>query len=157
MKPSSAEPVIGEKPMCQMHSKYPIDFICTSFDCPTRVLCQVCSQNHDDDHPYHANQVTAINNWYKEYSKISKGFDPRVNSQFLYHVEELGTILKKEKLELEDIGKSMDEAFHNAVSYLLQKIRSIKEHFNECLWRDFIAVYDKYDGLVRSFHELKKE
>jgi len=109
-----------------------------------------------ESHPYHTNQIIDINDWYKEYKKLAKHFDPRENYQAIYHFEEMGMILKKEKYQLEEIGRGMDEAFDTALNYLFNKIRSLKEYFNEYLWKDFIAIYDRYDELANSFAKFKK-
>jgi len=82
---------------------------------------------------------------------MAPNFDPRDNYQAIYHLQEIGAILKKERYHLEEAGKLMDQAFEDALSLLYQKIRSLKIYMNNYLWKDYIAIYDKYEDLVKNF------
>jgi len=98
-------PIIGEKPRCPRHPSKTIDWVCTTGLCNFRVLCSECKAEHHQAHPHHSNSIARLNDWYKEYRKMAVHFDPRQNYQLIYHLEELGMVLKKEKGELDAIGK----------------------------------------------------
>jgi hypothetical protein len=96
-----------------------------------------------------------INHWYKEYRKISKNFNPTENYQAIYHLDELGNLLKKEKKMLENTGKVFDEVFKEAAKQLYESIKSIKEYMNGYLWKDFIQLQDKYDSWAGKFDSYR--
>lgn len=149
--------LIGEKPFCRFHKLGIIERVCTSSSCNFRVLCDRCVQDHYKMYPYHETQLVDINNWYKEYKKITQQFNPRSNYQAIYHLEEIGSFLKREKKFLEHAGEAMDEAFREAVELLFEKVRCIKEKMNDYLWKDYLLVYEKYNHWIKVFGEYPEK
>jgi len=150
------QPVIGEKPSCPHHPGNHIDWTCSAGLCPYRALCKECLTDHEMSFPHHSEQVSPLNDWYKQYKKLAKNFDPRESSQTSYHVDEVGMILKKEKYELEKIAKVIDDSFEGALSILFNKLKDLKEYLHDYLWRDFNKVSESYNSLVKKFNNLHK-
>jgi len=150
------QPEIGEKPFCPKHPECFIDWTCSAGLCPFRVLCKQCLTEHNNYYPHHQNQVSPLNDWYKQYEKLAKNFDPRESSQTAYHVDEVGIILKKEKYELEKISKVIDDSFEGALSILFNRLKELKEFLLDYLWRDFKKVQENYNSLVKKFSNLQK-
>lgn len=150
------QPVIGEKPSCPHHPENHLDWTCSAGLCPYRALCKECLTEHELSFPHHSEQVSPLNDWYKQYKKLAKNFDPRESSQTSYHVDEVGMILKKEKYELEKIAKTIDDSFEGALSILFNKLKNLKEYLHDYLWRDFNKVSESYNSLVKKFNNLHK-
>ena len=150
------QPVVGEKPSCPKHPGCYVDWTCSAGLCPFRVLCKECLTEHNNYYPHHQNQVSPLNDWYEQYKKLAKNFDPRESSQTAYHVDEVGIILKKEKYELEKISKVIDDSFEGALNILFNRLKELKEFLHDYLWRDFNKVHENYNSLVKKFSSLQK-
>lgn len=157
MQQAKQQPILGEKPSCPRHSKNFLHFVCTTTRCKYRVLCEECVKEHLVHSPYHAADVIAINDWYKAYAKLSASFDPRENRELQYLFEELGTIFKKEKLELDKVSKLMDDSFNSAISRMTKSIMEVKEQYEKLLWTSFKSVHEDYKSLLETFEKYKKE
>lgn len=150
------QPVVGEKPSCPKHPENYIDWTCSAGACPYRALCKECKKEHESYYPHHSDQVSALNDWLKQYQKLAKNFDPRESNQMAYHVDEVGMVLKKEKYELEKISKVIDDSFEAALNILFGKLKSLKEFLQESLWKDFNQISEGYNGLIQKFTDLQK-
>lgn len=149
-------PVVGEKPFCSLHPNSYIDWVCAAGSCPYRILCKECIDEHSNYYPHHSTQVSVLNNWKTLYNKVAKSFDPRENYQLNYHVDEIGKILKKEKVELENISRNIDDSFEGVLNILFNKLKSLKEYLQDYLWKDFNKVSENYDQMVKKYSGLKK-
>lgn len=149
------KPVIGEKPFCKIHTKNPIEYVCTARECSHRVLCFECLGEHERLSFNHKALLVKLNDWYKEFQKnLAPLYDPACNYSVVFLMEQITSSLKRQQDELNKSQNDIKDAFQKALNHCLTFLNTLNQEMEEVLWRQKISHDETLEKLKQNLENI---